>query len=146
MRQPGRCGAEIVACFVDLPVGESKPSMRLHQIAFSMRQQTESGRHRAVSAEALASTGKREVRFDCQGVVLTMHDNRAKLSHEVASEVRSFFGAKVYETMIPRNVRLSEAPSHGKPILLYDYDCAGSQAYIALAREIIDRVSRAEKE
>ena len=53
--------------------------------------------------------------------------------------VRAFFGAKVYETMIPRNVRVAEAPSHGKPILLYDYDCAGSQAYIKLATEIIER-------
>ena len=62
-----------------------------------------------------------------------MHDARTSLSKEVASEVRAFFGAKVYETMIPRNVRVAEAPSHGKPILLYDYDCPGSQAYIKLA-------------
>ena len=53
--------------------------------------------------------------------------------------MRAFFGAKVYETMIPRNVRVAEAPSHGKPILLYDYDCPGSQAYIKLATEIIER-------
>ncbi|MGE0629040.1 MAG: ParA family protein, partial [Hyphomicrobiaceae bacterium] len=58
---------------------------------------------------------------------------------EVASEVRAFFGTKVYDTMIPRNVRVAEAPSHGQPILLYDYDCPGSQAYIKLATEIIDR-------
>ena len=63
--------------------------------------------------------------LDIQGVVLTMHDARTSLSREVAEEVRAFFGAKVYETMIPRNVRVAEAPSHGKPILLYDYDCAG---------------------
>ena len=56
-----------------------------------------------------------------------------------ATEVRAFFGAKVYATMIPRNVRVAEAPSHGKPILLYDYDCPGSQAYIQLATEIIER-------
>ena len=62
-----------------------------------------------------------------------MHDARTSLSKEVATEVRAFFGAKVYETMIPRNVRVAEAPSHGKPILLYDYDCPGSQAYIKLA-------------
>ena len=68
-----------------------------------------------------------------------MHDARTSLSKEVASEVRAFFGAKVYETMIPRNVRVAEAPSHGKPILLYDYDCPGSQAYIKLATEIIER-------
>lgn len=73
------------------------------------------------------------------GVVLTMHDARTTLSREVAENVRSFFGAKVYESVIPRNTRVAEAPSHGKPILLYDYDCAGSQAYIRLATEIIER-------
>jgi chromosome partitioning protein len=74
-----------------------------------------------------------------QGVVLTMHDARTSLSREVADNVRGFFGAKVYETIIPRNTRVAEAPSHGKPILLYDFDCAGSQAYIKLATEIIER-------
>ncbi len=77
-----------------------------------------------------------------QGVVLTMHDARTQLSKEVAAEVRNFFGAKVYETMIPRNVRIAEAPSHGKPIMLYDYDSPGSQAYIRLAHEIIERERR----
>ena len=74
-----------------------------------------------------------------QGVVLTMHDQRLSLSKEVAENVRAFFGPKVYDTVIPRNTRVAEAPSHGKPILLYDYDCAGSQAYIRLATEIIAR-------
>ncbi len=78
-------------------------------------------------------------RLEIQGVVLTMHDARTTLSREVADEVRAFFGHKVYETLIPRNTRVAEAPSHGKPILLYDYDCAGSQAYIRLATEIIER-------
>jgi chromosome partitioning protein len=77
--------------------------------------------------------------LEIQGVVLTMHDARTSLSKEVATEVRSFFGSKVYETMIPRNVKVAEAPSHGKPILIYDYDCPGSQAYIQLANEIIQR-------
>ncbi len=77
--------------------------------------------------------------LEIQGVVLTMHDARTSLSREVAQEVRNFFGGKVYETMIPRNTRVAEAPSHGKPILLYDYDCPGSQAYIRLATEIIER-------
>ncbi len=77
--------------------------------------------------------------LEIQGVVLTMHDARTGLSREVAMNVREFFGAKVYETMIPRNVRVAEAPSHGKPILLYDYECAGSQAYVRLATEIIER-------
>jgi chromosome partitioning protein len=77
--------------------------------------------------------------LEIQGVVLTMHDARTTLSREVADEVRAFFGPKVYESVIPRNTRVAEAPSHGKPILLYDYDCAGSQAYIRLATEIIER-------
>ena len=77
--------------------------------------------------------------LEIQGVVLTMHDARTSLSREVAENVRAFFGTKVYETIIPRNTRVAEAPSHGKPILLYDYDCAGSQAYIKLATEIIER-------
>ena len=77
--------------------------------------------------------------LEIQGVVLTMHDARTTLSREVADEVRAFFGPKVYQSVIPRNTRVAEAPSHGKPILLYDYDCAGSQAYIRLATEIIER-------
>lgn len=77
--------------------------------------------------------------LEIQGVVLTMHDARTTLSKEVADNVRGFFGAKVYESVIPRNTRVAEAPSHGKPILLYDYDCPGSQAYIRLATEIIER-------
>jgi len=72
-----------------------------------------------------------------------MHDPRTKLADEVATEVRNFFGDKVYNTMIPRNVRVAEAPSHGKPILLYDRKSAGSKAYIQLAAEIIDREQRA---
>jgi chromosome partitioning protein len=81
-------------------------------------------------------------RLEIQGVVLTMHDQRTALSREVASNVRAFFGPKVYETVIPRNTRVAEAPSFGKPLLLYDYDCAGSQAYIRLATEIIEREKR----
>ncbi len=77
--------------------------------------------------------------LEIHGVVLTMHDPRTKLADEVATEVRNFFGEKVYGTCIPRNVRVAEAPSHGKPILLYDHKCAGSQAYIKLATEIIER-------
>jgi chromosome partitioning protein len=82
--------------------------------------------------------------LEIQGVVLTMHDARTSLSREVADNVRAFFGAKVYETMIPRNTRVAEAPSHGKPLLLYDYDCSGSQAYIKLATEIIQRERQAK--
>ncbi|AWN34944.1 ParA family protein [Methylobacterium radiodurans] len=77
-----------------------------------------------------------------QGVVLTMFDPRNNLSNQVVADVRSFMGEKVYETMIPRNVRISEAPSHGKPALLYDLKCAGSQAYLRLASEVIQREGR----
>jgi chromosome partitioning protein len=73
------------------------------------------------------------------GIVLTMFDPRNNLSGQVVADVRQFMGNKVYETMIPRNVRVSEAPSHGKPVLLYDLKCAGSQAYLRLASEIIQR-------
>jgi chromosome partitioning protein len=81
-------------------------------------------------------------RLEIHGVVLTMHDPRTKLSEDVANEVRSAFGQKVYATLIPRNVRIAEAPSHGKPILLYDFKSAGSQAYVQLASEIIERERR----
>ncbi len=77
--------------------------------------------------------------LEIQGVVLTMYDARTGLSREVAHEVREFFGDKVYNTAIPRNVRVAEAPSFGKPILLYDYECPGSQAYVDLATEMINR-------
>jgi chromosome partitioning protein len=68
-----------------------------------------------------------------------MFDRRNSLSDQVAADVRSFLGDKVYKTIVPRNVRLSEAPSHGKPALLYDYRCAGSRAYMRLAGELIQR-------
>jgi chromosome partitioning protein len=72
-----------------------------------------------------------------QGIVLTMFDSRNNLSDQVALDVRGFLGDKVYETVIPRNVRVSEAPSYGKPVLIYDMQCAGSRAYMKLAREIL---------
>ena len=75
--------------------------------------------------------------LEIQGIVLTMVDRRNNLSEMVARDVRAHLGSKVYETVIPRNVRVSEAPSHGKPVLLYDMHCAGSQAYIHLAGEIL---------
>jgi len=75
--------------------------------------------------------------IDLEGVVLTMFDKRNALSSLVEDDVRSHFKNKVYKTIIPRNVRVSEAPSHGKPVLLYDTQCAGSQAYIGLAKELI---------
>jgi chromosome partitioning protein len=78
-------------------------------------------------------------RLTIQGVVLTMFDRRNSLSEQVAHDVRSVLGEKVYNTVIPRNVRVSEAPSHGKPVLVYDQGCAGSQAYIKLASEVIQR-------
>ena len=83
--------------------------------------------------------GSLNPRLEIQGVVLTMFDRRNSLSELVARDVREHFGEKVYQTVIPRNVRLSEAPSFGKPALIYDMRCAGSQAYISLAREMINR-------
>ena len=78
-------------------------------------------------------------RLIIQGIVLTMFDPRNNLSNQVVSDVRAFMGDKVYQTVIPRNVRVSEAPSYGKPVLLYDLKCAGSQAYLKLASEVIQR-------
>ena len=77
--------------------------------------------------------------LDIQGVVLTMFDKRNNLSESVAADVRGFFGEKVYETVIPRNVRVSEAPSYGKPAIIYDMRCPGSQAYLHLAGEVLKR-------
>jgi chromosome partitioning protein len=76
------------------------------------------------------------------GIVLTMYDARNNLAGQVVADVRGFMGEKVYQTIIPRNVRVSEAPSHGKPVLLYDLKCVGSQAYLRLASEIIQREKR----
>ena len=73
------------------------------------------------------------------GVVLTMYDKRNNLTQMVEDDVRAFFGKKVYNTVIPRNVRVSEAPSHGKPVLIYDFRCPGSQAYISLTGEVLKR-------
>jgi chromosome partitioning protein len=77
--------------------------------------------------------------LDIQGIVLTMHDRRNNLSESVANDVREYFGDKVYRTVIPRNVRVSEAPSYGKPVLVYDMSCAGAQAYLHLAGEVLRR-------
>lgn len=77
--------------------------------------------------------------LELHGIVLTMFDRRNNLSDMVAADVRGYFGDKVYNTVIPRNVRVSEAPSHGKPVLVYDTRCAGSEAYIHLASEVLKR-------
>ncbi len=79
------------------------------------------------------------------GVALTMHDRRNRLTDQVSADVRAVLGRVVFDTVIPRNVRLSEAPSHGLPALIYDYRCPGSEAYIALARELIPRLNRPAK-
>ena len=79
-------------------------------------------------------------RLDIVGVVLTMYDRRARLTDQVADDVRECLGELVFETVIPRNVRLSEAPSHGLPALVYDHLCVGSRAYMALAQELIGRL------
>ena len=81
-------------------------------------------------------------RLEIQGVILTMFDKRNNLSELVAADVRNHFGERVYETVIPRNVRISESPSHGKPVLLYDFRSPGAQAYVLLASEILKRERR----
>ncbi len=78
-------------------------------------------------------------RLHIEGAVLTMYDGRTKLAAQVADEVRRFFGDRVYDTLIPRNVHLSEAPSHGKPVILYDIRSSGAQAYLNLTKEMITR-------
>jgi chromosome partitioning protein len=77
--------------------------------------------------------------LEIQGIVLTMFDKRNRLSDLVATDVRSHFGDKVYQTVIPRDVRISEAPSHGRPVLIYDTACAGSRAYLQFAGEVLRR-------
>ena len=85
--------------------------------------------------ESIKSTFNPQIQIE--GVVLTMYDRRNSLSTLVEEDVRGHFGNKVYKTVIPRNVRISEAPSHGKPVLIYDTSCVGSKAYIGLAKEVI---------
>ena len=77
--------------------------------------------------------------LDLDGILLTMYDSRNKLSFQVEEDVREVMGTAVYETIIPRNIKISEAPSHGKPILLYDHSCVGSEAYVNLAAEVLKR-------
>ncbi len=85
-------------------------------------------------------------RLDIHGIVLTMFDKRNNLSDQVAADVRDYFGDKVYKTVIPRNVRLSEAPSYGLPAIVYDMKCPGARAYISLASEIVKREKKLRAE
>jgi chromosome partitioning protein len=78
-------------------------------------------------------------RLDIDGVLLTMYDERTNLGQQVANDVREFFQEKVFRTVIPRNVRLGEAPSHGLPVMLYDPKSRGAEAYAALAKELLER-------
>ena len=80
-----------------------------------------------------------------QGIVLTMFDGRNNLANQVVDDVRAHMGDKVYQTVIPRNVRVSEAPSYGKPAILYDLKCSGSQAYLQLASEVIRRERKLQR-
>jgi chromosome partitioning protein len=80
-----------------------------------------------------------------EGVVLTMYDDRTNLAHQVTQELKKYFGEKLLKTVVPRNVRLAEAPSYGKPALLYDVHSKGAESYIRLAKELMDRVLRQNK-
>jgi chromosome partitioning protein len=80
--------------------------------------------------------------LDIEGVLLTMYDERTNLGQQVATDIRGFFKEKVFQTVIPRNVRLGEAPSHGMPVILYDVKSRGAEAYLALAREVLARAAR----
>ena len=77
-----------------------------------------------------------------EGILLTMYDERTTLSRQVASDLRSFFGAQVFNTVIPRNVRIAEAPSHGKPVIFYDIHSKGAESYIQLAQEVMTNVAK----
>lgn len=77
--------------------------------------------------------------LDLDGILLTMHDSRNKLSVQVEEDVREVMGEAVYKTIIPRNIKISESPSHGKPVLLYDHSCIGSEAYVSLAAEVLGK-------
>ncbi|MCA9767750.1 MAG: ParA family protein, partial [Gemmatimonadetes bacterium] len=83
--------------------------------------------------------------FGIDGVLLTMYDNRLNLSKQVVAEAKEYFGAKVFRTLIPRNVRLAEAPSFGKPILLYDVQSVGAKSYLSVADELIKRTDALAK-
>ena len=99
-------------------------------------------------SQLLQTVERIRVRFNpglsIMGVALTMYDRRNRLTEQVADDVRACLGEIVFDTVIPRNVRLSEAPSHGVPALIYDFRCAGSEAYMKLAREMIGRLPRQE--
>jgi chromosome partitioning protein len=86
--------------------------------------------------------GRANPNIEIEGIVMTMFDARTRLASDVVDEVRSHFGERVYNTVIPRNVRLSEAPSFGKPVIMYDPNCTGSIAYRALAKEVVERTER----
>ncbi|NBX03180.1 MAG: ParA family protein [Alphaproteobacteria bacterium] len=90
--------------------------------------------------------GNLNTELEIQGIVLTMYDKRNKLTEQIERDVRGYFKDVVYQSVIPRNVRMSEAPSHGKPALIYDMHCAGSKAYIALASELLKRERQRKKE
>ena len=100
-------------------------------------------------SQLLQTVGQVQQRFNAElgilGIVLTMADRRNRLTEQVADDVRGCLGKLVFDVVIPRNVRLSEAPSHGLPALVYDESCAGSRAYVALARELIARLPKQRK-
>ena len=95
--------------------------------------------------EQIRSSGANP-RLELEGILLTMYDARTKLSSDVVTEVRNYFGSLVYETVIPRNVRLGEAPSFGKPVVQYDPHCPGALAYQRFAEEFLQRIAARQTE
>ena len=145
---PGRSGYDI--CFIDCP--PSLGLLTLNALGASdtllVPLQCEFFALEGLS-QLLQTVERVQERFNPDlgivGVVLTMYDRRNRLTDQVADDVRDCLGGLVFETVIPRNVRLSEAPSHGLPALIYDHACPGSRAYIALARELIGRLPERRK-
>ena len=112
-----------------------------HLATLDLRQSSD--QHELVIAELLATMYRVRTAFNpelgLEGVLLTMYDERTNLGQQVSGNIREFFGEKVFSTVIPRNIRLGEAPSHGVPVILYDARSRGAEAYISLAKEFLSR-------
>ena len=148
--QAGPTGAPYDICIIDCPPSLGLLTLNALAAADSLLVPLQCEFFALEGLSQLLQTVERvQQRFNAKlgiiGVALTMYDRRNRLTAQVAEDVRSCLGELVFETVIPRNVRLSEAPSHGLPALVYDHTCAGSRAYMALAREFIARLPQQRK-